>query len=48
MSPDDLLEVMGAFRRKGTIMTTSQAQTMLDDGFGIDLRIWTPLGTLSS
>jgi hypothetical protein len=37
---------MGAFRRKGTIMTTSQAQTMLDDGFGIDVRMWTPLGTL--
>ena len=46
MSPDDLLAVMGAFRRKGTIMTTAQAQTMLDNGFGIDVRMSTPLGTL--
>jgi CubicO group peptidase (beta-lactamase class C family) len=46
MSPDDLLDVMGTFRRKGTIMTTTQAQTMLDSGFGIDVRMSTPLGTL--
>jgi CubicO group peptidase (beta-lactamase class C family) len=46
MSVDDLLDVMGAFRRKGTIMTAQQAQTMLDYGFGIDVRLSTPLGTL--
>jgi CubicO group peptidase (beta-lactamase class C family) len=46
MSPDDLLDVMGTFRRKGTIMSTTQAQTMLDNGFGIDVRMSTPLGTL--
>ena len=46
LSVDDLLDVMGAFRRKGTIMTVKQAQTMLDDGFGIDVRTSTPLGTL--
>jgi CubicO group peptidase (beta-lactamase class C family) len=46
MSVDDLLEIMGTFRRKGTIMSKTQAQTMLDDGFGIDVRMSTPLGTL--
>jgi hypothetical protein len=46
MSVDDLLDVMGTFRRKGTIMSTSHAQTMLDDSFGIDLQLSTPLGML--
>jgi CubicO group peptidase (beta-lactamase class C family) len=46
MSVDDLLDVMGCFRRKGTIMSATAAQTMLDDGFGIDLIESTPLGTL--
>jgi len=46
MSVDDLLDVMGTFRRKGTIMSTTQAQTMLDNGFGIDVRMSTPLGML--
>ncbi len=46
MSVDDLLDVMGTFRRKAAIMSTTQAQTMLDDGFGIDVRMSTPLGTL--
>ena len=46
MSVDDLLEVMDAFRRKGSIMTTAQAQTMLTNGFGIDVHLATPLGTL--
>jgi hypothetical protein len=27
-------------------MSTTQAQTMLDDGFGIDVRMSTPLGML--
>jgi hypothetical protein len=42
----DLLDIMGTFRRKGTIMSTTQAQTMLDEGFGIDVRMSTPLGML--
>jgi CubicO group peptidase (beta-lactamase class C family) len=46
MSVDDLLDIMGALRRKGTIMTAKQAQTMLDAGFGIDVKMSTPLGTL--
>jgi CubicO group peptidase (beta-lactamase class C family) len=46
MSVDDLLDIMGTLRRSATIMTTAQAQTMLDDGFGIDVRQSTPLGTL--
>ncbi len=46
MSVDDLLNIMGTFRRKGTIMSLPQAQTMLDNGFGIDVHISTPLGSL--
>jgi CubicO group peptidase (beta-lactamase class C family) len=46
MSPDDVLRVMDTFRRKGTIITATQAQTMLDNGFGIDLVMPTPLGNL--
>ena len=46
MSVDELLDVMGTLRRKGTIMSTTQAQTMLDSGFGIDVIQSTPLGTL--
>ena len=46
MSVDDLLDVMGCFRRQGTIMSPAAAQTMLDNGFGIDLIESTNLGTL--
>jgi CubicO group peptidase (beta-lactamase class C family) len=46
MSVNDLLDVMGCFRRQGTIMPSSAAQKMLDDGFGIDLTESTQLGTL--
>jgi hypothetical protein len=46
MSVDDLLDVMGCFRRQGTIMSPAAAQAMLDDGFGIDLIESTNLGTL--
>jgi CubicO group peptidase (beta-lactamase class C family) len=46
LSVDDLLAVMGAFRREGSIMSNAQAQTMLDDGFGIDVIQGTPIGTL--
>jgi hypothetical protein len=45
MTVDELLDVMGTFRRHGTIMSPFQAQTMLDDGFGIDWTASTPLGT---
>lgn len=47
ISIDQLLDVMGTFRRAGTIMSPSQAQTMLDDGFGVDLvGVSTPAGKL--
>jgi hypothetical protein len=46
MSVDDLLDVMGSFRRQGTIMSSADAQKMLDAGFGIDLIQSTQLGTL--
>lgn len=45
MSVDDLLDVMGCFRRQGTIMSPAAAQSMLDAGFGIDLTESTNLGT---
>lgn len=46
MSVADLLDVMGCFRRQGTIMSPAAAQIMLDDSFGIDLIATTKLGTL--
>jgi hypothetical protein len=46
MSVDDLLNVMGCFRRQGTIMSPAAAQAMLDNGYGIDLIESTNLGTL--
>lgn len=46
MSVDELLDVMGCFRRAGTIMSPTAAQAMLDDGFGIDVIESTNLGTL--
>jgi hypothetical protein len=46
MTVAELLNVMGTFRRAGTIMSPSAAQAMLDDGFGIDVIASTPLGTL--
>lgn len=44
MSVDELLRVMATFRRNGVIVSTAQAQAMLDDGFGIDRSVATPLG----
>lgn len=44
MSVDELLRVMAAFRRSGTIVSTAQAEAMLDDNFGIDWTVTTPLG----
>jgi CubicO group peptidase (beta-lactamase class C family) len=46
MSVDDLLDVMGCFRRQGTIMPSAAAQAMLDASFGIDVIESTRLGTL--
>jgi CubicO group peptidase (beta-lactamase class C family) len=46
LSVEDLLDVMGCFRRQGTIMAAGAAQNMLDAGFGIDLIESTSLGTL--
>jgi len=46
MSVDDLLDVMGCFRRQGSIMSPAAAQNMLDAGFGIDVIESTNLGTL--
>lgn len=45
MSVDELLDVMGTFRRSGTIMSLADAQTLLNDSFGIDWIATTPLGT---
>jgi CubicO group peptidase (beta-lactamase class C family) len=43
---DDLLNVMGTFRRSGSIVTPARAQAMLDAGYGIDVIQSTPLGNL--
>jgi hypothetical protein len=36
LSVDQLLDVMGEFRRGGGILTPAAAQAMLDNGFGVD------------
>jgi len=46
ISASGLLDVMGTFRRKGTILPSDKAQTMIDAGFGIDVIQDTPLGKL--
>jgi hypothetical protein len=45
MTVDQFLAVMGTFRRSGTIMSPSDAQTLLGNGFGIDWTVDTRLGT---
>ncbi|MGA7126778.1 MAG: serine hydrolase domain-containing protein [Chthoniobacterales bacterium] len=45
MTLDQVLAVMSTFRRSGTIMSPADAQTMLDDGFGLNWTITTQLGT---
>jgi CubicO group peptidase (beta-lactamase class C family) len=47
MSVNELLQVMGTFRRGGTIVSPGQAQAMLEDGFGINSpdSVTTRLGT---
>src|SRR5271157_3313770 len=46
LSVDDLLTVMAAFRRRGIIVDTTRAQTMLDRQFGLDVKRDTPLGRI--
>lgn len=48
MSPDEVLNVMDALRRKGTIMSKAKAQGMLAAGFGLDSGdgVTTPAGKL--
>jgi CubicO group peptidase (beta-lactamase class C family) len=46
LSPNELLNVMGAARRKNTIVSKATAQYMLDNYFGIDQKIDTPAGTI--
>jgi CubicO group peptidase (beta-lactamase class C family) len=48
LSANELLRVMGTFRRKGTILSPTGAQQMLDNSFGIDVIQSTPAGTLYS
>jgi negative regulator of replication initiation len=45
MTLDQVLSVMSTFRRSGTIMSPADAQTMLDDGFGLNWTVPTQLGT---
>jgi CubicO group peptidase (beta-lactamase class C family) len=46
LSVDDLLNVMAAFRRRGSIVDTVRAQTMLDRQFGLDVKKDTDLGRI--
>jgi hypothetical protein len=46
MSVDDLLDVLGCFRRKGVILAPVAAQAMLDAGYGIDQILASDLGAL--
>jgi CubicO group peptidase (beta-lactamase class C family) len=46
MSINEVLDVMGTFRRSGSILSTTAAQTFLDGFLGIDQRIETPAGNL--
>jgi hypothetical protein len=45
MSVNELLQVMGTFRRGGTIVSPDQAQAMLEAGFGINCSVPTDVGT---
>jgi hypothetical protein len=46
LSVDDLLNVMAAFRRHGTIVDAATATKMLDREFGLDFKRDTPLGRI--
>jgi Beta-lactamase len=45
MTLNELLAVMGTFRRGGTIVTSDQAQLMLENGLGINATVPTNVGT---
>lgn len=46
VSVHDVLDVMGTFRRKGTIVSRAKAQEALDAGLGIDVTDETPAGKM--
>lgn len=46
ISASDLLKVMDAFRRRGSIISPAKAKSMLDSGFGIDVIQDTEAGRL--
>jgi len=46
MTVANVLDVMGAFRRNGTILSPNRAAHMLNNSFGIDLILDTPIGRL--
>ncbi len=46
VSVQGMLDIMGTFRRKNTIMPKNKAGQMLDNGFGVDLILSTPAGRL--
>ncbi|MGH1346220.1 MAG: serine hydrolase domain-containing protein [Nannocystales bacterium] len=46
MSVSEVLDVMGTFRRSGTIVPTSEVSDFLNKNLGIDQRITTPAGRL--
>jgi len=48
MSVNEVLNIMGTFRRTGTILAKDRAQAMLDNSFGVDgpVTLTTPAGTL--
>ena len=46
LSINELLDVMGTFRRKGTIVSVNRAQEILDQGLGLDVIDDTPAGRI--
>jgi len=46
LSINELLDFMGTFRRKGTIVSAARAQEILDQGLGLDVRADTPAGRI--
>lgn len=46
LSVNDVLDVMGTFRRKGTIVSPAKAQEALDAGFGLNAIDTTPAGKM--
>jgi CubicO group peptidase (beta-lactamase class C family) len=46
LSVNEVLNIMGTFRRKGTIMSQAKAQGMIANMFGLDEHLTTPAGDL--